>query len=80
MRGVADILPVMLPMAKPGLATVAILNFVGLWNQFLMPVSLNSSRDTHVLTQGIAAFASQAGYSVDFGALFAAVVSPSFRC
>ena len=28
---------VMLPMARPGLATVAILNFVGLWNQFLLP-------------------------------------------
>ena len=28
---------IMLPMARPGLATVAILNFVGLWNQFLLP-------------------------------------------
>ena len=27
-----------------------------------------------MLTQGMAAFASQAGYAVDFGALFAAVV------
>ncbi len=65
---------VMLPMAKPGLATIAILNFVGLWNQFLLPVALNTNRDNYVLTQGMAAFASQAGYSVDFGALFAAVV------
>ena len=65
---------VMLPMARPGLATVAILNFVGLWNQFLLPVALNTNTDKYVLTQGMAAFASQAGYSVDFGALFAAVV------
>ena len=65
---------VMLPMAKPGLATVAILNFVGLWNQFLLPVALNANRNNYVLTQGMASFASQAGYSVDFGALFAAVV------
>ena len=65
---------VMLPMARPGLATVAILNFVGLWNQFLLPVALNTNRDNYVLTQGMASFASQAGYSVDFGALFAAVV------
>ena len=64
----------MLPMARPGLATVAILNFVGLWNQFLLPVALNTNTDNYVLTQGMAAFASQAGYSVDFGALFAAVV------
>lgn len=65
---------VMLPMAKPGLATVAILNFVGLWNQFLLPIALNTNRDNYVLTQGMASFASQAGYSVDYGALFAAAV------
>jgi N-acetylglucosamine transport system permease protein len=65
---------IMLPMSKPGLATVAILNFVGLWNQFLLPVALNTNPENYVLTQGMASFASQAGYSVDFGALFAAVV------
>jgi N-acetylglucosamine transport system permease protein len=57
-----------------GLATVAILNFVGLWNQFLLPVALNSNPQNYVLTQGMASFAAQAGYSVDFGALFAASV------
>src|SRR6195952_2589709 len=51
---------VMVPMATPAISTLAILNFVGLWN--------------HVLTQGMAAFAGTAGYSIDFGALFAAVV------
>ena len=65
---------VMLPMAKPGLATVAILNFVGLWNQFLLPIALNTDPEKYVLTQGMAQFAAQAGYSVDAGALFAAVV------
>lgn len=66
---------VMLPMARPGIASVAIFNFLGLWNQFLLPVALNSSQDNYVLTQGMASFASQAGYAVDFGALFAAVVT-----
>jgi N-acetylglucosamine transport system permease protein len=65
---------IMLPMAKPGLATVAIMNFLGLWNQFLLPVALNTNRDNYVLSQGLAAFASAAGYDVNFGALFAAVV------
>jgi N-acetylglucosamine transport system permease protein len=65
---------VMLPMARPGLATVAIFNFLGLWNQFLLPVALNPDQANYVLTQGMASFASQAGYSVDFGALMAAVV------
>lgn len=65
---------VMLPMATPGMAAVAIFNFLGLWNQFLLPVALNSDQSNYVLTQGMASFASQAGYSVDFGALYAAVV------
>ena len=65
---------VMLPMARPGMAAVAIFNFLGLWNQFLLPVALNTDQSRYVLTQGMASFASQAGYAVDFGALFAAVV------
>jgi N-acetylglucosamine transport system permease protein len=65
---------IMLPMARPGMATVAIFNFLGLWNQFLLPVALNTDMRKYVLTQGMAEFASQAGYAVDFGALFAAVV------
>jgi len=65
---------VMLPMATPGMAAVAIFNFLGLWNQFLLPIALNSNQSNYVLTQGMAQFASQAGYSVDFGALYAAVV------
>jgi N-acetylglucosamine transport system permease protein len=65
---------IMLPMARPGMASVAIFNFLGLWNQFLLPVALNTDLRRYVLTQGMAEFASQAGYAVDFGALFAAVV------
>lgn len=65
---------VMLPMARPGMASVAIFNFLGLWNQFLLPIALNSDQSKYVLTQGMASFAAQAGYSIDFGALFAAVV------
>ncbi|WP_246295905.1 carbohydrate ABC transporter permease [Arthrobacter wenxiniae] len=65
---------VMLPMAKPGMASVAIFNFLGLWNQYLIPVAINTDPDEKVLSQGIAAFAGQQGYAVDFGSLFAAAV------
>jgi ABC-type glycerol-3-phosphate transport system permease component len=65
---------IMLPMATPGIASVAILNFLGLWNQFLLPIALNPNVKNYVLSQGMATFASQAGYAVNFGALFAAVV------
>ncbi|HIZ35809.1 MAG TPA: carbohydrate ABC transporter permease [Candidatus Ruania gallistercoris] len=65
---------VMLPMAKPGMASVAIFNFLGLWNQFILPVALNTNESNWVLSQRLAAFASAMTYQVDFGALFAAVV------
>ncbi len=65
---------VMLPMAKPGMASVAIFNFLGLWNQYLIPVAINTKRENYVLSQGIAALAGQMGYAVDFGAMFAAAI------
>ena len=65
---------VMLPMARPGMVAVAIFNFLGLWNQFLLPIALNTDESKYVLSQGMARFASQAGYAVNFGALFAGVV------
>jgi N-acetylglucosamine transport system permease protein len=65
---------VMLPMARPGIVAVAIFNFLGLWNQFLLPLSLNTVQDNYVLSQGVNRFASQAGYATDFGAMFAAVI------
>ncbi|PYI37664.1 sugar ABC transporter permease [Arthrobacter psychrolactophilus] len=65
---------VMLPMAKPGLASVAIFNFLGLWNQYLIPVAINTNPKNYVLSQGIAAYAGQQGYAVDFGSLFAAAI------
>ena len=56
------------------LVGVLSVHVLGLWNQFLLPVALNTKRENYVLSQGMASFASQAGYNVDYGRLFAAVV------
>lgn len=65
---------VMLPMAKSGMIAVSIFNFLGLWNQYLLPIALNPNESNYVLSQSLGAFASAAKYGVDYGALFAAVV------
>lgn len=65
---------VMLPMATSGMASVAIFNFLGLWNQYLMPVALNTRRNNWVLSQAVASFVSGAGYQSEYGLLFAGVV------
>jgi N-acetylglucosamine transport system permease protein len=64
---------VMLPMAKPGMVSVAIFNIIGQWAQYLLPVVLIASRDKYVLTQGIAQISVNAGYEADWSGLFAAL-------
>ncbi|MEE1651914.1 carbohydrate ABC transporter permease [Brachybacterium sp. J144] len=64
---------VMIPMAGPGLASVTIFNFLGLWNQFLLPVVLNSDEEKYVLAQGLVNLQAQQGYQSDWGAMFASV-------
>lgn len=66
---------VMLPMARPGIVSVALFNFLGMWNQYLLPLVLNqNNRDTAVLTEGLAALVAQQGYDSDWSALFAGMV------
>ncbi|WP_064741727.1 carbohydrate ABC transporter permease [Hamadaea tsunoensis] len=62
---------VMLPMAKPGLISVGIFNFLGHWNQYLLPVVLLKNDDKYVLAQGLAALAVSEGYRGDYSRLFA---------
>ncbi|MEU8073832.1 carbohydrate ABC transporter permease [Catellatospora citrea] len=62
---------VMLPMAKPGLISVGIFNFLGHWNQYLLPVVLITSDEKQVLAQGLANLAISEGYRGDYSRLFA---------
>ena len=62
---------IMLPMAKPGLIAMAIFNFLGQWNQFLLPLVLMPSKP--LISQGLNYLSIQQGYQSDYGALFAAM-------
>jgi N-acetylglucosamine transport system permease protein len=67
---------VMLPMARPGLISVGIFNFLMQWNQYIFPIVLlqgAGSEKRWVLTQGLSALAVSQGYAGDYGALFAGV-------
>jgi N-acetylglucosamine transport system permease protein len=65
---------IMLPLARPGMVSVGILNFFGLWNQFLLPLVLMPDQDRYVLSQGLAVLAANQGYRSDWSALFAGLV------
>jgi N-acetylglucosamine transport system permease protein len=65
---------IMLPMARPGMVSVAIFNVIGQWAQYLLPVVLIAGApDKWVLTQGIASININAGYAADWSGLFAAI-------
>ncbi|MDI3389454.1 carbohydrate ABC transporter permease [Streptomyces sp. B-S-A8] len=65
---------VMLPMAKPGLISVGIFNFLGQWNQYMLPTVLNTDPDRRVLAQGLVELAVSQGYKGDWSGLFAGLV------
>jgi raffinose/stachyose/melibiose transport system permease protein len=63
---------IILPMAKPGLATVGTLTYINVWNEYLFAFVLNTSQRVKVLTQSIRAV--QGTYSTDFGMVTASVM------
>ncbi|MBQ0986562.1 carbohydrate ABC transporter permease [Streptomyces sp. F63] len=65
---------VMLPMARPGLISVGIFNFLGQWNQYMLPTVLNTDPERKVLSQGLVQLAVSQGYKGDWSGLFAGLV------
>ena len=64
---------VMLPMASPGLISTGIFNFLGMWNQYVLPLVLISDESKYMLSQGLAFMLFKQFYENDWSALFAAL-------
>ena len=54
---------VMLPLAAPGAATVAVLNFIALWNEYQLSLVLINSAENRTLSLGIYSLISSMQYS-----------------
>lgn len=65
---------VMLPLAKPGLITAAIFNFLGIWNEYIFALVFVNTPENKTLPLGLASVSMQAQYRTDFGLMFAALV------
>lgn len=61
---------VVMPIAKPGLISVAIYTFINAWEEFLFAMNLSMSTKTRTLPIAINAFAGE--FAVDWGATMAA--------
>lgn len=73
-----EILRISFPLALPGLATLAIVNFVGTWNWFLWPLVTITDRRNQLISVGLYRLASSGGLAPDTaGPLFAGYVIAS---
>ena len=57
---------VLLPLARPGLAALAIVSLTAHWNEFLWPLMAVSSPKNQVLTVGLSTFTSGAEAGSDW--------------
>ncbi len=62
---------IMLPLTRPALAAVVILNSVWMWNDFFLGFILITEQDSFTLPRGIVAF--RGTYSTEWGLIFASV-------
>ncbi|MCX8013809.1 MAG: ABC transporter permease subunit, partial [Rectinema sp.] len=60
-----------LPLLKPALVTVAMFNFIDVWNDFFFPLILLSSKTKKTIPLGLQAFFGE--YTIEWDALFAAL-------
>ena len=65
---------VIVPLAAPGLATTAILAFIAAWNEFLLAVTLTSSREARTVPVAISQFTGSSQFEVPLGTQSAASV------
>lgn len=65
-------LRVLLPLAKPILATVAVLEFLAAWNSFLEPLIYINSMDKYTVSVGLSLFRQGWGGMVHWGPMMAA--------
>ena len=63
---------IILPLAKPALATLAVLHFMNLWNDLLWPLIVTSSTDMRTLPAGLTLFGGQ--HVTDHAVLLAGAV------
>ena len=68
--GIGALFRVVLPVAKPGLISVAIYTFIHAWEEFLFALNLTTSSRTRTLPIAISMFSGE--FAVDWGATMAA--------
>ncbi|WP_341976518.1 carbohydrate ABC transporter permease [Microbacterium sp. LWO13-1.2] len=72
---IRSFLQVGMPMLMPGFVTIALFQFVGIWNNFMLPLIMLQNRDLFPSSVGIALWQSQVQQNPEFSTL---VIAGSF--
>jgi len=72
---IRSFLQIGLPMLAPGFVTIALFQFVGIWNNFMLPLIMLQNRDLFPTSVGIALWQSQVQQNPEFSTL---VIAGSF--
>jgi len=65
---------IMMPLAKPGMITITIMNFLTIWNEYIYGVVLVNDPEKYTLPVGIAVMQAEMQYKTEWGPLFAALL------
>ena len=65
---------IMFPLAQPGVVTLTIFNFMGIWNEYFIALIFGNSKNLRTIATGLQAIVQSMKYSGDWAGLFAGVV------
>lgn len=63
---------IILPLARPGLATLAVFTFLGIWGSFLWPLIVTNQTELATLPLGLLAFQNASNYGTEWHLMMAA--------
>lgn len=65
---------IVVPLAKPGIITITIFNFMSFWNEYAMSMTFITDAEKKTLSVGLQNLMEVQKYATDWGALFAGLV------
>lgn len=65
---------IMMPLAQPGIVTVAIFNFMNIWNEYFISLIFGSTEKNMSVGPGLKSVLTSMQYTGNWGGLFAAVI------
>lgn len=65
---------IMFPLVQPGVIAVTVFSFIGMWNEYMLALTLTSKKELRTLSLGMYALKDSMRWSSNWGGLFAAFV------